>query len=505
MPAGTPPNIVLILADDLGFGDIGCYNPDSRIPTPNIDALAGRGTLWTDMHTPSAVCTPSRYGILTGRYAWRSRLPYGVLYGYEPPLIEEDRKTFPELLRRHGYHTACIGKWHLGMSFHTKRGESVDFAAPLPWKSVDTALEKRIDFSAPIDDGPTARGFDTFFGTAGCATAQPPFAFIEQDMFVEKPSEYRERIHFTGRPGMHAPSWDHSEADPMFARRAVSEIRHSADSDKPFFLYLAASAPHEPCLEATVPAFARGRSNAGHRGDLVWLFDWMVGEVLSALERSGQAEKTMVIVTSDNGALPGDRISELEGLEGYELYDHLSCSHWRGYKAHIWEGGHRVPFIVAPADCTASPGSRVVERTASLTDLYETLRSVAAIPTDGSPPAEDSEDLSSELGFAEFKSPAASRTPYRGADRIIVHHSGFGVFSLRCGSWKYVSESAGSGGWPPPGGTFPRSGSPGQLYDLAADPAERINLFDSRQDVVREYQAMIDRFRAGEPTVKSHT
>ncbi len=501
---GRPPNIVLILADDLGFGDIGCYNRDSRIPTPNIDALAGRGTRWTDMHTPSAVCTPSRYGLLTGRYAWRTRLPYGVLYGYEPPLIEEDRPTLPGLLRRRGYRTACIGKWHLGMRFRPKRGESVDFTAPLPWKGVDPHLERRIDLTAPIDDGPIARGFDTFFGTAGCATAQPPFAFIDQDLFVEPPTEFREKIHFTGRPGMHSPSWDHGEADPTFTRRAVSRIRRFADSGEPFFLYLAASAPHEPCLEATVPPFARGKSGAGHRGDLVWLFDWMVGEVVDALERTGLAENTMVIVTSDNGALPGDRISEVAGIDGYELYDHRSCGHWRGYKAHIWEGGHRVPFVVAPASGPAQTSARVVERAACLTDLFETLGAVAGADSVGfGGPPEDSEDLSDEAGFAQWKAPGAPSSPRPRSDRVIVHHSGFGVFSLRSAAWKYVSESTGSGGWPPPSGTFPHQGSPGQLYDLRADPRETENLFDSRPEPVREYQAMVESFRAGAPTVRS--
>ena len=482
------------------------------------------------MHTPAAVCTPSRYGLLTGRYAWRSRLPYGVLYGYEPPLIEEGRVTFPDLLRQRGYRTSCVGKWHLGMGFRAKPGERVEFTAPLPWAGVDQELEQRIDLCGPIDHGPIARGFDTFFGTAGCATAQPPFAFIDQDVFVETPTEFREKIHFTGRPGMHAPSWDHSEVDPTFARRAVSQIRAFADTDKPFFLYLAASAPHEPCLEATVPGFARGRSNAGHRGDLVWLFDWMVGEVVDALERTGQAQDTMVIVTSDNGALPGDRISEVEGIEGYDLYNHLSCGRWRGYKAHIWEGGHRVPFIVAPAAGAARTPTRVTDRAACMTDLFATVTAII----DGAEPAasggrtpEDSEDLSDEPGFDEWKGAndragdvedagdawdagepwdagdAAAEAKTRDGDRVIVHHSGFGVFSLRQGNWKYVSESTGSGGWPPPGGTFPVPGSAGQLYDLAADPGEEQNLFAARPDLVDHYQAMIERFRTGAPTVES--
>lgn len=505
-PAKRPPDIVLVVADDLGFGDLGCYNTDCRIPTPNVDALAARGARWTDMHTPSAVCTPSRYGMLTGRYAWRSRLPYGVLYGYEPPLIEPDRATLATLLRSAGYRTACIGKWHLGMSFRAKAGAEVDFGAPLPWKSVDTHLEQRIDIHAPILDGPRSRGFDHFFGTAGCSTAQPPFAFIEGERFVEAPTEFRDPIHFTGRPGLHAPSWDHSQADPTFASRAVSWIHDAARSEDPFFLYLAASAPHEPCLEATVPEFARGKSAAGHRGDLVWLFDWMLGEVLSALQQTGRADNTMVIVTSDNGALPGDRISAREDILGYALYDHLSCGSWRGYKAHIWEGGHRVPFLVAPAGEAAAGAATVVERPACLSDLFATLGAVCgadSLVTGVPGSAEDSEDLSAEPGFAAWGNREPTGPIPAASDRVLIHHSGLGVFSLRMGLWKYVHQSPGSGGWPPPAGSFPAEGMPGQLYDLANDPAETTNLFATRKDLVREFAAAIHAFQDGRPTVQA--
>jgi arylsulfatase A-like enzyme len=175
-PPASAPNIVVILADDLGFGDLGCYNPDSRIPTPRIDALARDGLRFLDAHSPSAVCTPSRYGLLTGRYGWRGPLPYGVLYGYEPPLIEPERTTLASLLKGAGYRTACIGKWHLGLGFSTYPDADIDFDRPLPWENASRTFEEGIDLSAPLRGGPTELGFDRFFGSAGCPTCQPPYA-----------------------------------------------------------------------------------------------------------------------------------------------------------------------------------------------------------------------------------------------------------------------------------------------------------------------------------------
>jgi arylsulfatase A-like enzyme len=315
------PNIIFIMADDMGYGDVSCYNPDSKIPTPNMDRLAEEGLRFTDAHSPSAVCTPTRYGVLTGRYCWRSRLKRGVLYGYEPPLIERDRLTVAGLLKKAGYNTACIGKWHLGLGFTTKAGQHIDLDRPLPWPNADRAMEEKIDFSKPIKGGPVELGFDYFYGTSGCPTCQPPYGFIENDRFVELPSVYHDRPVYTSRPGMMAPGWEHREADPTIAQKAVEYIEAQASSDKPFFLYLTSDAPHEPCVEGVVPEFARGKSHAGPRGDLVWLFDWMVGQVMEALDRTGKTEDTLLIVTSDNGALPGDRIRDESGQEIYYVYD----------------------------------------------------------------------------------------------------------------------------------------------------------------------------------------
>ena len=420
----------------MGYGDVGCYNPGSKIPTPNMDRLAAEGIRFTDAHSPSAVCTPTRYGVLTGRDCWRSRLETQVLYGYEPPLIEPDRPTLPSLLKSAGYRTACIGKWHLGLGYTCKPGQVIDFRAPLPWPDATREDEEKIDFTAPLTGGPTELGFDYFFGTSGCSTAQPPYGFIENRHFIDPPREYVERAPRTGRKGMSSPGWEHRDVDPVFADKAVEFIESRASDPEPFFLYLTPSAPHEPCLEETVPEFASGKSAAGPRGDLVWVVDWMVGRVLEALERAGKADTTMVVVTSDNGALAGDFVSEPgEGEEivrdtgstgGYRTYGHRSCGDYRGYKSHIWEGGHREPLIVRWPGRVA-PGT-VSDSLVCLTDFMATCADLTgSVIPEGA--AEDSFSfLSDLLGTG----PSECRRPF------IVHHSVFGVFSLRKGRWKAI-------------------------------------------------------------------
>ena len=477
-------NIIFIMADDMGYGDVGCYNAESKIPTPHMDRVAAEGIRFHDAHSPSAVCTPSRYGVLTGRYCWRGRLKNNVLYGYEPPLIEPGRLTVAQLLKDAGYHTACIGKWHLGLGFSTKPGAHIDFGRPLPWPDADRDMEEKIDFAAPLTGGPPEIGFDYFFGTSGCSTCQPPYGFIENEHFVEPPSVYCGAPP-TSRPGMTAPSWRHKDADPTFARKAVEYIEQRAESDQPFFLYLTPSAPHEPCVTEVVPEFARGQSQAGPRGDLVWLVDWMVGQVLDALDRTGQADNTLVIVTSDNGALPGDRnrnsakgATAMEEL--YSTYGHKSCGDWRGYKAHIWEGGHREP-LVARWPGRIAPASQS-DQLICLTDLIATCAAILEtdLPEDA---AEDSLNMLAAL------TGEAGDGPIR---ETMIHHSCFGVFSIRKGPWKLIVETLTSGGWPPPRGAGPEPGSPGQLYPIEDDPAEQHNLWHDHPEIVADLTALLD-------------
>ena len=476
------PNIVYLMADDMGFGDVGCYNPDARIPTPNMDRLAAEGIRFTDAHSPSAVCTPTRYGVLTGRYCWRSRLKWGVLYSYERPLIERERLTVASLLKQAGYNTACIGKWHLGLGFATKTGQHIDFDSSLPWPSItERALEERIDFTQPLKGGPVDLGFDTFYGNSGCSTGRPPYGFIEDDRFVEIPSVYRQPG--LGRPGMMAPSWDHKDVDPTICEKAVEYIERQAGAEEPFFLYLNPSAPHEPCVESVVPEFARGKSEAGPRGDMVWLVDWMVGEVMDALDRTGQTENTLILVTSDNGALPGDTVRGETGGRTYRTYGHKSCGDWRGYKAHIWEGGHREPLIARWPEKIA-PGS-VSNQLCSLVDLMATCGEITGLemPDDA---AEDSFSLLPALLESDLRDPVR-------AD--LFHHSCFGVFSLRKDQWKVILDTRGSGGWPPPRDEMPVAGSPGQFYDMKNDPFEQHNRWDEQPKLVGELKELINSYK----------
>ena len=485
------PNVVVIVADDIGVGDVGCYHPASKVPTPNIDALAAQGVRFADAHAAAAVCTPSRYALLTGRYAWRTHLQRGVISGYAPPLIEPDRPTLASLLRDAGYATACVGKWHLGMDFHARPGFDLDFArAPY----TNRAFEAAIDFDARLGGGPLAVGFDHFFGTAGCPTCHAPYAFIEDDRFTVPPQEFDDDPVYTSREGMRAPDWSHRDVDLTFTERAVSWIEEQAAGPRPFFLYLAASAPHEPCTTPLVPSFARGRSEAGPRGDLAWLYDWMVGRVLDALERSGVAERTLVVVTSDHGALPGDRVLAADGSvmldeageEVYRTYGHDPSGGWRGSKGHAWEGGHRVPLVVRPPEPRLEGG--VDERLVSLVDLVPTIAELAGVPLpNGAAP--------DGVAFASALSPDA---PVHAERDHLVLHSEAGVFGLRSGPWKLIEGTEGSGGWPPPAGGAPVPGAPGQLYDLASDPGETTNRYAERPDLVRDLGALLDAVRRGD-------
>ena len=483
MDTHTSPNIVFIMADDMGYGDVGCYNPDTKIPTPNMDKLAQEGIRFTDAHSPSAVCTPTRYGVLTGRYCWRSRLKHGVLYGYEPPLIEAERLTVAGLLKDAGYNTACIGKWHLGLGFSTVQGYDFDFNAPLPWSNAGRELEEHIDFTAPLTGGPVDIGFDYFYGNSGCPTCQPPYGFIENDTFVEIPNVYHEVPEFTSRPGMMTPDWEHKDADPIIAQKAVEYIEGQTDADAPFFLYLTPSAPHEPCTEAVVPDFARDQSNAGPRGDMVWLVDWMVGEVMDALERTGKTEETLIFITSDNGALPGDRIQGDNSPMPYHLYDHKSCGDWRGYKAHIWEGGHREPLIARWPGVIA-PNTETDTLTC-LTDLIATCAAIVGteVPDDA---GQDSCNILPALLGEEIESPLRE---------AIVHHSSTGVFSIRHGDWKLILGTQGSGGWPPPRDGGPQPDTPGQLYHIYDDPGEMNNVWETYPEIVERLTALLERFQ----------
>lgn len=452
------PNVVVVVADDMGWGDLGCYGA-TKIATPAMDRLAAQGVRATDCHSASALCTPSRYAILTGRYAWRGPLKQHVLFGHAPAIIEPERPTLASVLRRAGYATGAFGKWHLGLGWRFEDNRSwsaFEPGAPL-LSEVDDG--SNVDYAAGFGDGPTARGFERFFGMTG-SLDMAPYCFLDQDRTVGIPDRPKERYYPQQRPGMQVAEWHDAEVDVRFAEEACSWIRAQAAAGRTFFCYLATSAPHRPCL---APEFARGRSAAGPRGDMVGVVDWAVGQVLSLLDELGLAEDTLVIATSDNGA-------ELADVDG-DTHGHRANGNWRGQKADIWEGGHREPFLARwPGRI---PAGSVTDELIGLVDLMATIASASGVELpDGA--AEDSLDVLGVLTGEAAHSPR----------RSLVHHSGFGTFSLRRQGWKLVMGS-GSGGFSEPvGRPCGADFAEGQLYDLTTDPTESRDLWSERPEVV---------------------
>lgn len=458
------PNIVFIMADDMGYGDVGCYNADSLIPTPNMDRLAKQGVRFTDAHSPSAVCTPTRYGVLTGRYCWRTRLKHSVLNGFSQPLISQERLTVAELLKTHGYHTACIGKWHLGVGWQSKDGRAVTHPK-------DT---KRVDFSKPITDGPNDHGFDYSFVTAACSKIDAPHCFIENDRTVgipniQIPVDKSLDGDFRVRPGLTTSDWVTEDVDLIFTKRAVDFIENHKNSNPqaPFFLYLPLSSPHAPWL---APERFKGKTKSGPRGDLVFQVDWSVGRIMDVLDNLKLSDNTLLIVTSDNGPRIGHK-------------GHKSSGPYRGYKSHIWEGGHRVPFIAR------WPGKTKPNTTSDelicLTDLMATCAAIVAADLPDSA-AEDSCNILPALLDAKLDKPIRD---------AIVHHSVKGVFAIRQGQWKLILETKTSGGWVRPRGKGPKSGAPGQLYNMTDDPYEQNDLYDKHPEIVKRLTDLLQKYR----------
>ncbi len=463
------PNIVLILADDLGYGDLGCYSPVSQIPTPELDQLAAEGWRGRDSHSPSAVCTPTRYGILTGRYAWRTWLQQSVLLEWDPPLIEEGRLTLPALLSEHGYHTACIGKWHLGWDWPIVEGRSPNRGGG---RGVDSV---KVDFSQPIAGGPITRGFDAYFGHD--VPNFPPYAFIENDRMVIAPTETK-TDQFFGVPGPMVPGWDPSAEFPELTRRAVDYIgAQAAVPGSPFFLFFTLPAPHTPIIP--LEEF-RGTSQAGIYGDFVHQVDHSVGQVLSALDEHGLSQNTIVIFASDNGS-PARNGEQMCGPVGSVTTEtgHDPNAPLRGIKADIHEGGHRVPVIVRwPGQI--EPGT-VSDEVTCHTDFFATLADLVGHSL-GSDAGEDSYSL-----LPLWRGEPLAET----VREATVHHSIDGLFALRRGKWKLVF-GLGSGGWTRPSRVSAQPGKPaGQLYDLELDPKETTNVFAENPRVVEEMLALM--------------
>lgn len=479
--ATAPPNILYILTDDLGYGDIDGLNPNNKIKTPEIDRLASSGMVFTETHSSSAVCTPSRYCILTGRYNWRSTLKSGVLGGFGHPLIEDGRMTVAELLRAHGYQTACIGKWHLGLEWprlggavaapdapnaNTDQGENM---AKSKTERLPAEGGEDVDFSKPIGRAPTTLGFDWFFGISA-SLDMPPYTFIENDRVTALPTILNGSLH--GADGKHtrigptAPGFDAVKVLPTFTQKAIDYIDHHADDargGKPFFLYLALPTPHTPIAPS---AEWIGRSGLNYYADYVMETDDSIGKVLAALDRDGLGSNTLVLFASDNGCSPAADFPYLLA------HGHDPSAGRRGYKADIYDGGHRIPFMARwPGHVTA--GS-VNTNFICLGDLFATCADIlgAKIPDNAA------EDSISFLPLLEGRDDPNARD-------TLVESSNDGSFGIRQGRWK-LALCPGSGGW-----SYPRPGVDNtdgwprfQLFDCVADPREKTNLLDQHPDIV---------------------
>ena len=492
--AAPPPNILFILADDLGYGDVACYNPESKVPTPNLDRMASEGMLFTDAHSPSTVCTPTRYSIMTGQMAFRLNYP-GVFTGVGGPcLITEDQLTLPGMLRQKGYETALFGKWHIGMSFLDEDGKVIDVKERPkgidPDKKINLALEavKRVDYTRPVPDAPIHRGFDHFFGTVCCPTTDWLYAYMEGDRIPVPPTKLVDKTKlpthewsFDCRPGLVAPNFDLEEVDMVFLEKSLNFLdRHSQEKpDTPFFLFHSLQAVHLPSFPGKD---FQGKTKAGPHGDFIFEFDYVVGELLKKLETLGLADNTLVIVSSDNGPEVGTVINMRE------KHQHDGANPWRGVKRDNWEGGHRVPMIARwPGKVKADSTS---DQTVCLTDIMATCAAIADVKLPNNA-AEDSFNILPIL-LGEAKEDIREFT---------LHQTIRLDLAIRSGDWKYLDHK-GSGG-----NRYERENlkslalpdtapnAPGQLYNLVQDPGETHNLYFEYPEIAKKLKDQIEQFK----------
>ena len=472
------PNLLLILADDLGYGDVQCNNPQrGKIPTPHLDRLAAQGLRFTDGHSSSGVCSPSRYTLLTGRYHWRTRLQAGIVGGYGAPLIAPERLTLGTLAKQHGYRTAAIGKWHLGWDWPITPAQRKLLDGPAKGAQQDESQATaptaeqlaawRGIFSQTIAGGPTTRGFDTYFGTD--VPNWPPYCFIENDRTLGIPSEFLParlfKINQASTPGPALKDWSLEGILPALADRAVQFITAAAKQPEPFLVYLPLTSPHTPLA---VNAPWKGTSGLNLFADFVMETDAVVGRVLAALEQSGAATNTLVIFTADNGCAPYIGVAELEKL------GHFPSGPLRGYKSDVWEGGHRVPFLVRWPG-VVKPGG-VCPQLVHHADLLATFAAVLGTRLP---------DHAGEDSFSLLPLLRGDDQPIR--ENAVSAASG-GVPGVRLGSWKYI-PAPGSGGW----GKGGDHSQPVQLYHLADDLGETKNLAAAQPERVAQMQALLEK------------
>ena len=475
--AADTPNVLVILTDDLGYGDIACYNPDSKIPTPHIDQLAADGMRFTDAHSPATVCTPTRYSMMTGRMAFRTGFG-GVFSGVGGPcMIKEDRLTLPEMLRAKGYATALFGKWHIGMSFFDKEGKHITERGI---KGV-----QMIDYTRPIPDGPIARGFDQFYGTACCPTTDWLYAYIDGDRIPVPPTKVLDKTDLPKhpysvdcRPGMIAPDFDLEEVDLVFLEksRKFLETHVKEKPEQPFFLFHSMQAVHLPSFPADQ---FKGKTKSGPHGDFIYEMDWIVGQLMETLEKLGVADNTIVMFASDNGPEVPTVIAMRRD------HQHDGSRPWRGVKRDQWEGGHRTPFIVRwPAKIKAGTTS---DQLVSLTDIFATCAAITGTKLTN----DDAEDSFNLLPILDGSQGKKSLRPY------LLEQTWTMQMSVRQGDWKLLDHK-GSGG-NRYGGELKQYAiedndpdAPGQLYNLAKDPGEIDNVYSKNPEIVKELKAILE-------------
>lgn len=466
------PNVVLILADDMGYGDVNALNPDSQVPTPNLDRLRAQGMAFTDAHSGSSLSTPSRYGIMTGRYCFRSPLKNGVLNGFSPMLIEPETATMAEMLHDNGYNTAVIGKWHIGLDWQKK-----DPNKKLTKGKGFLQDDSNVDYAAGVANGPHTRGFDYSYVLPG-SLDMSPYLYVENGR-VADPNliavEGRGSLTDTGpdrrvfwRDGTASASFDFYSVLDNFADRAVSYIAE-ADADTPFFLYHPITAPHTPWLPAKE---YQGRSGAGLYGDFICHLDDIVGRIMATLEERGMADNTILIFTSDNGAFWDD-------IERQNSPLHSANHIYRGMKADAWDGGHRIPLLVRWPEAVAAGSTS--EQLVCLTDIMAT-----AAEANDSPMPASAEDSRSFLAALQ------GQTDYDGMRQSVVHHSGPGMFAIRRGEWKFI-DGQGSGGRSTEAQDVPEA--PGQLYNMKKDPSETTNLYLKQTKIVDELRTELEQLK----------
>jgi len=448
--AGEQPNIVFILADDLGYGDIQALNPEhGKIKTPAVDKLAAEGMIFTDAHSGSAVCTPTRYGLLTGRYSWRTTLQSGVVQGFKPNLIAEDRATVASFLKNQGYHTGIVGKWHLNFQYTDA--------------TTGTAIKRKgkktlAPVGSKISDGPLTRGFDYYHGFHH---ARDMKGVIENDTVIAHEKE----INML----------------PRITRKSVEYIEaRAADKETPFFLYVPYGSPHTPIVPTKE---WRGKSGLNLHADFVMQTDDGVAQIMAALDKHDLTENTLVIFSADNGTSKSAKIPEL-AKKG-----HFVSAGFRGSKADLWEGGHRVPFVVRWPKHVAAGSTN--DQLICLNDLFATTSEITgkALPHNG---AEDS------VSFL----PALSGKPIISTRAGVIHHSISGHFAYRQGKWKLLLAK-GSAGWTgPKENAISKNAPKAQLYDLEKDPGETTNLYETHPEIadklLKQLESDVSRGRSTE-------